>query len=33
MSHHLNKDVLIMKKKRNILANPNNVGTKIFVMF
>ena len=33
MSHPLNKDVLKMKKKCNILAQFNDFGTKIFVMF
>ena len=32
MSHPLNKEVLKMTE-RNILANPNNFGTKIFVTF
>ena len=31
--HSLKKEVLKMQKKRKILANPNNSGSKIFVMF
>ena len=32
MSHPLKKEVLKMQK-RTFLANPNNLGTKIFVTF